>query len=141
MSRKKEVELRYLIEEGNSFLLDTSTILAYLHGEKGGGLFSLVARASSIPFIALTELYYVTWQKAGKAKADMIYGLVKSWDIPTFMPEERVILSAGRFKALYGLGIADSYVAASAFISSSVLVAKDSDYEVLRDEIKIFQLA
>lgn len=140
MSGKKEAELKRLIKEGSSFILDTSSILAYLHGEKGGNLLSLVAGASSIPFIALTELYYITWQKTGKARADTIYGLVKSWHIPIFMPEERVILSAGRFKALYRLGIADSYVAASALISGSVLVAKDPDYAVLRDEIKIFQL-
>ena len=76
-----------------------------------------------------------------KAKADTVYGLVKGWDMPILLPEERVILTAGRFKTLYKLGIADSYIAAFASINNSVLFTKDADYEVLGDEIKIFRIS
>ena len=140
MSRKKAVELRRLMQEGNVFVLDTSAILAYLHGEKDGKLLATVAGSSSIPFMALTELYYVTWQRAGKAKADAMYGLVRSWDMPVLMPGERAILTAGRFKTLYRLGIADCYIAAVAFVSDSILLARDPDYRILADEMKVFQL-
>lgn len=141
MSIDKEVEIRSLLKSGKTFILDTSGILAYLHGEKGGNLLKLITHVSSIPFIAITELYYLTWRKVDKAKADTIYGLVKGWNIPVLLPEERVILTAGRFKVLYNLGIADSYIAAFASINNSVLFTKDADYEVITDEIDIFQIS
>jgi predicted nucleic acid-binding protein len=140
VSREKEAELRSLLKRGNTFVLDTSGILAYLHGEEGGYLFRLVSHAASIPFIAITELYYLTWQKADKAKADMVYGLVRGWNIPVVLPEERIILLAGRFKVVYGLGIADSYIAAFASTGNSILFTRDRDYNCLREEIRIFQI-
>ncbi len=140
VSSKRAVELKRLVREGNSFALDTSAILAYLHGERGGKLVALVAGSCSIPFMALTELYYITWQKTGKATADAMYGLVKSWGMPVLMPEERIILTAGRFKVLHGLGIADSYIAAAAFVTGSILLARDPDYDILEDDVRVFQL-
>ena len=140
MSSAREIELKKLLETDNRFILDTSAILAYLHGEKGGKLLDLVWEVSSIPFVAMSELYYVTWRKAGKAEADRAFGIVKAWNLPIYIPDERVILSAGRFKVLYRLGISDSYIAAFAFINRAVLITKDPDFKALFEEIKIFQL-
>ena len=140
MNKVKEIELKKLLKDNNNFILDTSAIFAYLHGEKAGKLLDLIWGASAIPFIAMSELYYVTWQKAGKAEADRIYSVVKEWSIPIYMPDERIMLSAGRFKVLYGLGIADSYIAAFAFIHQAVLITKDPDFKVITEETKTFQL-
>ena len=140
VSRAKESELKKLFEKGTRFILDTSAILAYLHGEEGGKLLDLVWETSAIPFMAMSELYYVTWQRGGKAEADRAYGLVKGWDVPFHLPDERIILSAARFKVLYRLGIADSYIAAFALINQAVLLTKDPDFEAAVEEIRIFQL-
>lgn len=140
MREARENELKKLLEGGKGFLLDTSAILAYLAGEKDGKLLDLVWEVSSIPFIALSELYYVTWRKAGKAEADRAYGVVKGWNLPIYFPDERVILTSGRFKVLYRLGISDSYIAAFAFINRRVLITKDPDFKALTEEIEIFPL-
>lgn len=140
MNSAREVELKKLLETDNRFILDTSAILAYLHGEKGGELLDLVWGASSIPFIAMSELYYVIWRKAGKAEADRAFAIVKGWNLPIHTPDERVILTSGRFKMLYRLGISDSYIAAFAFINRAVLITKDPDFKTLTEEIKIFHL-
>ncbi|MBI2095939.1 MAG: PIN domain-containing protein [Candidatus Omnitrophica bacterium] len=119
------------------YLLDTSALICYLAEEKEAGEVAKVKTASSIPFIALTELYYLLWEKRGKAEADNIYGLVRSWRLPTVFPNERILLTAGRIKAQHGLGIADSYIAACAHETGETLLTKDNDYRSLQKEIAI----
>lgn len=120
-----------------SFILDTSALIAYLSNEKGSGEVLKILPASKIPFICLSELYYLVWRKRGRAEADTIYGTVKSWNLPVLYPHERMILNAGRIKAIYKLGISDSYIAACVLEEDSELVTKDKDYEVLEEEIRV----
>lgn len=123
-----------------AYLLDTSALLAYLGNEKGAHLVARLKSESCIPFIAYSELYYITWARKGKSQADTVFGLVKSWRLPMMLPNERVIINAGRFKACYKMGYADSYIAAFALDGDMTLVAKDEDYNKLKEEIKILQI-
>jgi predicted nucleic acid-binding protein len=123
-----------------SFILDTSALITYLADEKGAIRVLGFLPESKIPFICLSELYYLVWNKRGKAEADKIYGVVKSWNLPILYPNERVILNAGRLKAVYKLGISDSYIAAFALEENSPLVTKDKDYKILEEEIRILML-
>jgi predicted nucleic acid-binding protein len=127
-------------EEKFKYLLDTSAIIAYLVNEKGADKVKSIRETSVIPFIALSELYYLIFRKKGKSEADKIYGLVKGWKLPILFPDERIIISAGRIKAKYNLGLADSYIAAFAYNEKIYLVTKDIDYKILKDEIKIMML-
>lgn len=122
------------------YILDTSAIVAYLANERGAGAVSNTLPEARIPFICLSELYYLIWAKRGRAEADKIYGTVKSWGLPILYPNERIILNAGRIKAIYRLGISDSYIAAFALEEDAQLVTKDKDYKILADEIKILFL-
>lgn len=120
------------------YILDTSSLIAYLADEHGAEEILSILNSCAIPFICLTELYYLIWNKFGKAKADSIYGTVKSWGMPMLLPNERVILNAGRIKSVYKLGIADSYIASFAAEYNCPLVTKDADYKVLENEIDIY---
>lgn len=122
------------------YILDTSAIIAYLANERGATTVESNIKNSALPFIVLSELYYIIWQKKGEAEADRIYGLVKSWHLPMLLPDERIILLAGKIKARFKLGIADSYITAFALDRNLTLVAKDRDYNVLKNEIGINQL-
>ena len=42
------------------YLLDTSALIAYLANESGSQVVARLRTQSAIPFIALSELYYVT---------------------------------------------------------------------------------
>ena len=86
------------------------------------------------------NLYYVVWRKKGKAEADLTYALVKSWGLPILYPPEQVILTAGRLKETYKLGITDSYIASFALIQNSQLVTKDMDYEVLAPDLELIKI-
>lgn len=122
------------------FVLDTSALIAFLADEKEAAAVSKVLLLSKIPFICLSELYYLVWNRKDRAEADKIYGIVKSWGLPVLYPNERVILNAGRIKAVYKLGISDSYIAALTLDEGTSLVTKDKDYKILEKEIKILAL-
>ncbi len=122
------------------FVLDTSALIAFLADEKEASEVLKVISLSRIPFICLSELYYIVWNKKDRAEADRIYGIVKNWDLPVLYPNERVILNAGRIKAVYKLGIADSYIGAFSMDTGFPLVTKDKDYKILEQEIKILAL-
>lgn len=122
------------------FVLDTSALIAFLADEKEASAVLKVLALSKIPFICLSELYYIIWSKKDRAEADRIYGIVKSWNLQVLYPNERVILNAGRIKAVYKLGIADSYIAAFSLDEGFPLVTKDKDYEILEHEIKLMAL-
>ncbi len=119
------------------FILDTSALIAYLANERGAGRVVKFIAECHIPFICLSELYYLIWNKKGKAEADTIYAIVKSWHLPVLFPNEEIILNAGRLKAVYKLGISDSYIASFALEKDSRLITKDKDYNILKEEINI----
>ena len=123
-----------------NFILDTSALIVYLANEKGAGEVSKLLPGSKIPFICLSELYYLLWQRKGRPEPDKIYGIIKSWNLPILYPNERIILNAGRIKAVYKLGISDSYIAALSLEEEGQLVTKDNDYKILQEEIKILWL-
>lgn len=123
--------------ESEQFLLDTSVLLAYLIGESNAPTAEEIRTRSLIPFIVLTELYYTLCTKRRETEADQIHALVRSWECPLLFPSEKVILQAGRFKAKYRLGIADSYIAAFAFSENLTLLTKDSDFKILHKEISL----
>lgn len=122
------------------FVLDTSALIAFLADEKEASAVLKVLALSKVPFICLSELYYIVWSKKDRAEADRIYGIIKSWNLPVLYPNERIMLSAGRIKAIYKLGIADSYIAAFSLDEGFPLVTKDKDYKVLEQEIKLMAL-
>ena len=122
------------------YLLDSSSLIAYFADEKEAGEIGKLIKQSAIPFIVLSEIYYIIWNKKGEVEADKIYGIIKSWNLPILLPDERVMLIAGRLKAMFKLGIADSYIAALSLDKNLTLVTKDRDYEILRGQLKLLYL-
>lgn len=122
------------VHKGLQFVLDTSAIVGYLADEPQAALVAEHWRNAVIPFIVLTELYYLEWQKRGKAEADRVVAFVKSWGRPILYPNETVVLVAGRFKALYRLGVTDSFIAAFAQVLPATLVSLDPDFLPLQTQ-------
>lgn len=123
-----------------SHVLDTSAVIAYLAAEAGADQVQTVHKHCALPFVVLTELYYLTWQRQGPLVARQTYSHVKSWQMPIVFPDEQVIMKAGELKATYHFSIADSYVAAIALIHKATLVAKDPDFDALTPDLKLLQL-
>lgn len=130
-----------------SYVLDTSAIFTFTKSEDGSDIVEdiLVSAAKGrssvyLSFISLTELYYVTWQAKSEQAARELIILVKSLPVQRIDPNERIILSAGRIKALHRLSVADAFIAATAIEKNSILVHKDPEMQVVSAYTEILEL-
>jgi len=126
--------------EAEWVILDTSALVAHFSSEPGCEVVAKYRHRLAIPFVTLTEFVYLIWKRQGEEEAVSRYTLVKKWDRPLLWPDEPVLLTASRLKARYALGLADSYIAAFAKIHQAPLLAKDLDYQRLKEEISIIPL-
>ncbi len=123
------------------YLLDTSAILAYLLNEPAAGRVAALHTQAALPFVSLAELYAALWLRRGQAKADEAVAAVRAWQLPWLWPTEETVLLAGRWRALYRLGLADSFIAALAFLSGATLVTTDPDFRPLQPDLHVLDLS
>ncbi len=118
----------------NLFLPDTSAILTMMDNEEGADVVEEILRTKDIilPGIVLLEVYYKTIQYRGIEVAELRYATVKSIKADHIVGlNEPVLLKSGEFKAGYRISLADSIIAAYAFVYDATLVHKDPEFEVL----------
>lgn len=120
------------------YVLDTSAIFTFTKSEAGSDIVENILVSASkgkssvyLSFISFMELYYVTWQAKSEQAAKELIILVKSLPVQRVDPNERIILSAGRIKALHRLSVADAFIAATAIEKSAVLVHKDPELKAV----------
>jgi predicted nucleic acid-binding protein len=116
------------------FLPDTSAILTMMDGEEGADLVEDILRTREIllPALVLFEAYYKSIQYRGLETAELRYATLRSIRA-THVSElaEPVLLKGGEFKAQYQISLADSIIAAYAFVHNATLVHKDPEFEAL----------
>ncbi len=128
--------------KGKLFLPDTSAILTMMDNEEGADVIEDILRTKDIllPALVLFEVYYKTIQKRGREVAEERYATLKSIKAK-YIAEltEPVLLKGGEFKARYQISLADSIIAAYAFLYNATLVHKDPEFEVLTmvDQVKL----
>src|SRR3989338_3766481 len=69
-------------------IADTSAVLAYVADEPEAKTVAGYRSRLAIPFIALTELTYLAWQRQGEEEAVGHYTLVTKWGRPILWPDE-----------------------------------------------------
>lgn len=85
-----------------------------------------------LPFVAALETYYITLRERGADEAEHRLFLLRQ--LPARWLDtvgEKVLVTAGRFKAEHSLSLADCLVAAFAAEAGAVLVHKDPEYDAL----------
>lgn len=127
-------------ESAVRYVLDTSAVTAYLAHEPGSGRLESLRETAALPFVVITELYYVTCRKHDPLFADEIIQQVLGWHLPFLTADQPLSLSAGYLKARCNLGLADSYIAAFALAHQATLVTKDTDFRALQPDLKILWL-
>lgn len=128
--------------KGNLFLPDTSAILTMMDNEGGADVVEGILRTREIllPAVVLFEVYYKTIQNRGMEVAELRYATLKSIKAKHIAElTEPVLLKGGEFKAEYQISLADSIIAAYAFLYDATLVHKDPEFEVLTmvDQVKL----
>ena len=79
----------------------------------------------------------MTKTRTGKARAEEFVAVVKSWPMEIIYPDESLCLAAGEIKATQSVSLADAFVAATAQLTSAVLVHKDPEFEPLKGRISL----
>ena len=126
-----------------SFVLDTSALMVIHKGEPGTVEVEAILRRSSnkkvrvqASFITLIEMFYIFWQREGKEVAYKNHLSLQMLPIEFVYPTEKLLLTAGEFKALHSLSLADALIAALAKESLATLIHKDPEFEGLTGIIK-----
>jgi predicted nucleic acid-binding protein len=123
----------------DTYLLDTSAIMALMEDELGADRVEQMLRQSDviIPFPVLLETYYVSLQEQSEAVADERYALLRHLSVKEIWSvDEPTLLTAARLKARFRVSFADALIAAFALRSDAILVHKDPEFEVLADHVR-----
>jgi predicted nucleic acid-binding protein len=123
-----------------NYVLDSSAILTVIEKEAGDEQVKQILRTQSvfIPWIALTELLYITTRETGSKDAEKRYALIKNtkatilWD-----SNEKLMFTAARLKSHNRISFADALIAAYAIQINAILVHKDPEMEALDDKVRM----
>jgi predicted nucleic acid-binding protein len=125
-------------------VLDTSAIICLLEDEPGADLVEqkvAAAEAGKIKlgasFVSLTEAFYVTHLSQGKPRAEEFVAVIKSWPMDIIYPDGSLCFAAGEIKATHSVSLADAFVAATAQLTSAILIHKDPEFEPLKGTISL----
>lgn len=124
------------------FLPDTSAILTMMDNEEGAEVVENILRTKEIvlPAIVLLEVYYTTIQHKNIEVAELRYATARSIKASHVAElSEPLLLKAGELKANFRISLADSIIAACAFVYDATLVHKDPEFEALEmiDQVKL----
>ena len=105
-----------------------------MDNEEGADVVEDILRNKEIllPAMVLFEIYYKSIQYRGLEVAELRYATLKSIRARHLSElTEPVLLKGGEFKARHQISLADSIIAAYAFIHEATLVHKDPEFEAL----------
>ncbi|MET0502240.1 MAG: PIN domain-containing protein [Candidatus Binatia bacterium] len=124
----------------NSFVLDTSAVLALRSDESGADrVEALLSRAQKnqcrllASFMSRMEVLYNVWRGEGEEAARHALRLMNSFSVQWVSCEPAVLEIASRIKAQGGLSVANSWIGATAIAYGATLVHKDPEFEPFKE--------
>jgi predicted nucleic acid-binding protein len=139
--------LRRQNESGDRYVLDSSAFFALFEDEKGADIVQeLLGKAREgtitifVSFASYVELFYVTYRKEGKQKAQRQLDLMSKLKINRVDSSRELGLVAGMLKAVHRVSFADAWIAATAIMLDATLVHKDPEFEALEGKLEILRL-
>src|SRR6266850_3434981 len=120
----------------NSFVLDTSALLA-LRGDESGAdrVEALLSQAKKdqcrllASFMSRMEVLYNVWRIEGEDAARHALRLMDSFSVHWVSCEPSILEIAARIKTRGKLSVADSWIGATAIAYNATLVHKDPEFE------------
>ncbi len=130
-----------MTETAESFVLDTSAILALWNEEEGASTVERILRDRRhhgriyVSFITFMECRYRLWKDQGRAAADEIYRALSLLPVNRVDVDEALLLTASELKAQCKISVADSWIIATAIARNATLVHKDPEFDALSDRV------
>jgi len=124
----------------NTYLLDTSALLALRDDEPGAERVSALLEAAARGelschgcFMSQMELLYRVWKDEGEEAGRSAYTLCLRLPITWLHESPELLERAAAVKACFPLSLADAWIAAAAIQLDAVLVHKDPEFENVAD--------
>ncbi len=124
-----------------SYVLDTSAILALWNEEDGSAFVEKILRDKSrshriyVSFMTVMECRYLTWKRLGRdASNELVRGL-ELLPLTRVDVDDVLIATAAELKAQHNISVADSWIAATAIARNATLVHKDPEFETLSGQV------
>lgn len=120
-----------------SYVLDTSAVLALWNEEDGASIVEKLLRDASkqrtvlISFMTFLECRYRIWKDHGRGAADEItrsLGLLPATRVDV---DDDLLMTAAELKAHHRISVADSWIIATAISRNATLVHKDPEFDAL----------
>jgi len=133
-------------EAPESFVLDTSAILALWNEEEGASTVEKILRDRThrrmvfVSFMTFMECRYRLWKKHGQGAADEIFRALSHLPVTRVDVDDSLLAAASEIKARYAISSADSWIIATAIARKATLVHKDPEFEALSDRVKMKSL-
>ena len=124
----------------NSFVLDTSALMAFIEKEEGAERVRevLLKKSIIIHWLSIMETVYISQRELGEEEALTRYALLKKlnariiWDA-----DEAFLLNAAKITSTHSLSLEDSVIAATATQNKGILLHKGPGYELLQDVLEM----
>ncbi|GAB4484714.1 MAG: hypothetical protein OHK006_09630 [Thermodesulfovibrionales bacterium] len=126
-----------------SFVLDTSAVLALWNDEDGAAAVEKILREASssrpvyLSFMTFMECRYRVWKNLGRQAADELYHSLGHLPVVRVDVDDALISAAAELKALHRISVADSWIIATAVTRNATLVHKDPEFEALPDSLAL----
>ncbi len=130
-----------MTETAESFVLDTSAILALWNEEEGAAVVEKILRESShhnkvyVSFMTFMECRYRLWKDQGQNAADEIFRALGLLPVARVDVDDVLLLTASELKAQHRISVADSWIIATAISRNATLVHKDPEFDALSDRV------
>ena len=127
--------------EPESFVLDSSAILALWNEEDGASIVEKLLRDRQhnrnifISFMTFMECRYRVWKDHGRSAADELFRSLSLLPVTRVDVDDTLIMTASELKAQHKISVADSWIIATAITRNATLVHKDPEFEALSDKV------
>jgi predicted nucleic acid-binding protein len=125
-------------------LLDSWALIAFLSGDRGGGVVRDLLRAAEgagdrllMNDVNIGEVYYVVAKRRSPAAADAFLRTLETMPIEAVSNAFADMIEAAKLKAQHAISYADAFAAATAVRRGAVLVTGDPEFRALEGTVTI----
>ena len=130
-----------MTEAPESFVLDTSAILALWNEEEGASIVDKILRNRShyrdvfVSFMTFMECRYRLGKDHGQNTADEIFRALSLLPVTRVDVDDTLLFAASELKARYNISVAESWIVATAVAREATLVHKNPEFEALAERV------
>jgi predicted nucleic acid-binding protein len=133
MKEKRKNKKEPILE---SIVLDSSALLALWNDEEGSDTVADLFQSGKkiyLSFMTLMECRYRIWKNIDRNESEKFSAYLDLLPVEILWVSEVIFEKAVEIKAIHNLSVCDSWIIATAIMTSSLLVHKDPEFDQVKD--------